>query len=80
MQLETLSSIEQVKNFYKKEMPKRNWNEKKINVFQGADAALNFKTEKHTARILIINDKIQDFRKIAVTLNKRVNPEDALNK
>ncbi len=76
MQMETLSSIDEILAFYKKELPKQNWTEKELKIFKGADGALNFYSDEHTARILVINDRIQDFRKVAVTLNKKVNYED----
>lgn len=76
MQMETLNSIDDILAFYKKELPKQNWTEKELKIFNGADGALNFHSGEHTARILVINDRIQDFRKVAVTLNKKVNYED----
>lgn len=76
MQMETLSSIDQIKKFYKKEMPKEIWDEKEMKIFNGADGALNFQSDVHTARVLIINDKIQDFRKVAITLNKKINYDE----
>jgi len=76
LQLQTLSSMDQIKKFYRAELPKRSWTEKEMKIFQGADSALSFRTDDYTARFLIIDDKVQDFRKIAITLNKRVKLED----
>ena len=47
-----------------------------MKIFQGADAAYSYRNEDYSAKILVINDKVQDFRKLAITLNKRVNLED----
>lgn len=80
MQMETLSAVEDIKNFYKQKMPKDKWEEQEMKIFNGADGALNFQSNAYTARVLIINDKIQDFRKVAVTLNKKVNYEEVLEK
>lgn len=76
MQLETLASVDQIKNFFKKEMPAKGWSEKKLKVFQGADTAMSFRTPEHSARVMLIDDKVQDYRKIAITLNKRIKLED----
>ncbi len=76
MQLETLASITQIQNYYRKAMPAKQWHEKKLKVFQGADNALSFRNKDYSARIMLIDDKIQDFRKLAITLNKRVKLEE----
>jgi len=76
MQLETLASIDQIKKFFKKEMTARQWVEKEMKVYQGADNAISYRTKEYATRIMFIDDKIQDFRKIAITLNKRVKLED----
>lgn len=76
MQMETLNSIKQIQDFYKKEMVKNNWQEKELKVFNGADGALNFQSDKHSVRILILKDRIQDFRKVAVTLNNKINYQE----
>jgi len=47
-----------------------------MKIFQGADAAYSYRTNEYSTRILIIDDKVQDFRKLAITLNKRVNLDD----
>ena len=76
MQMETLKNIDQIKAFYDKEMNDKGWEIKEMKIFQGADAAYSYRNKDYSARILVINDKIQDFRKLAVTLNKRVKLED----
>ena len=76
MQMETLNSIEQIQSFYKKEMAKNNWQEKELKIFNGADGALNFQSDKHSVRILILKDRVQDFRKVAVTLNNKINYQE----
>jgi len=76
MQMETTKTIDQINKYYKKEMVANGWEEKKMNILQGADAAYSYRNQDYSARILVINDKVQDFRKIAVTLNKRVKIED----
>lgn len=75
MQMETTATVEQIQTYYQREMGKKGWEEKKMKVFQGADAAYSYRTDEHSARIMVINDRVQDFRKVAVTLNKRVNPD-----
>ncbi len=76
MQMETLRNIEQIKAFYDKEMTAKGWTIKEMKIFQGADAAYSYRNNDYSARILVINDAIQDFRKLAITLNKRVKLED----
>jgi len=76
MQMETLKNIDQIKEFYDKEMVAKGWKIKDMKIFQGADAAYSYRNEDYSARILVINDKVQDFRKLAVTLNNRVKIED----
>jgi len=76
VQLETLASLDQIKKFYREELTQNEWTEKELKIFQGADSALSFRTDTYSARILIIDDKQQDFRKIAITLNKRIKLED----
>jgi len=76
MQMETLKSIEEIKAFYDKEMDANGWEIRHINIFQGADAAYSYRNEDYSVRILVLNDKVQDYRKLAVTLNNRVNAED----
>ncbi len=80
MQMETTKTIEQISQYYKKEMLANGWEEKKMNILQGADAAYSYRNNDYSARILVINDNIQDFRKIAVTLNKKVKLEDYQDK
>jgi hypothetical protein len=76
MQMESLKTIEEIKAFYDKEMIEDGWEVKEMKIFQGADAAYSYRNEDYSAKILVINDKVQDFRKLAITLNKRVNLED----
>ncbi len=76
MQMETTNTIEQIKQFYKNELVSKGWMEKEANIYQGADGALSFQSDKYSARILILKDRVQDFRKVAVTLNKKVNPAE----
>ncbi len=80
MQMESLNTIAQIEQYYKSEMIKKGWQEKEMKIFQGADGGLNFQSDKYTARILILRDRIQDFRKIAVTLNKKINLEEIENR
>ncbi len=75
MQLKTQLSIEQINEFYKRELPKINWTENELKIYSGADGALSFESNEYKARVLIIQDRFQDFRKVAITLNKNANNE-----
>jgi len=60
MQMETLKNIDEIKEFFDKEMTTKGWEIKDLNIFQGADAAYSYRNKDYTARILVINDKVQD--------------------
>lgn len=70
LQLNTYDKMEEVVEYYSKEMIARGWEEKKIKIFQGADTALKFDKDGLTCRFTIIHEEDQDYRKIAVMVNK----------
>ncbi len=73
MQLNTYDEQADVVDYYQKEMAALGWKEGKINVYKGASKGLKFDKEGLTCRLIIIDDKDIDYRKIAVNVVKSLD-------
>jgi len=74
MRLNIPDTQEEIKAYYDKEMVALGWTIGKLNIFQGADGAMLYEKNGIICRVIMIDE--EDYRKVAVNMTKKVNPED----
>ena len=75
IKLNSTKTIDEIKAFYNDKLKAQGWKSKEINVFKGATDAIAFENDNYTLQIIMIDDINQDYRKMAVVMNKNRKPE-----